>query len=151
MAVYTDYEELVSYVMCLVDFQVIYSGLEPISWNLSSNQTWSFGSVSLFSTKCVGSLWTVSNIALQHPEIYTGQPLHTYLPQGPTFQKPYCIFIFLQSYNFTDIWKKKQRYGKMKILTNNPIRAFTNPVQFLKFRYKATPAQLGWEEERKKE
>jgi hypothetical protein len=33
--------------------------------------------------------------------------------------------------------------GKLMILTNNAIGAFTNPVQFLKFRYKATPAQLG--------
>jgi len=37
------------------------------------------------------------------------------------------------------------------ILTHNAIGAFTNSVQFLKFRYKATPAQLGWEEEGKKE
>jgi hypothetical protein len=28
------------------------------------------------------------------------------------------------------------------VLTNNAIGAFTNPVQFLKFRYKATPSQL---------
>jgi len=56
VAIYTDYEELVSYVMCLVDFQVIYSSLEPISWNLFSIQTWSFGSISLFSTKHVTSL-----------------------------------------------------------------------------------------------
>jgi len=111
VAVYTDYEELVSYVMCLVDFQVTYSGLEPISWIF--NQTWSFGSISLFSTKCVGSLWTVSNVALQHPEIYTGQSLHTYLPQEPTLQKPYCIFIFLQSSISQIPGSKKQRYGKM--------------------------------------
>ena len=32
---------------------------------------------------------------------------------------------------------------KVMILTNNAICAFTNPVQFLKLRYKATPAQLG--------
>jgi len=36
------------------------------------------------------------------------------------------------------------------ILTNNAIGAFTNPVQFLKFRYKATPAQLGWRKKEKK-
>lgn len=30
VAVYTDYEQLVSYVKCLADFQVIYSSLEFI-------------------------------------------------------------------------------------------------------------------------
>jgi hypothetical protein len=38
---------------------------------------------------------------------------------------------------------------KVRILTNNAIGAFTNPVQFLKFRYKATPAQLGEKKETK--
>ena len=59
------------------------------------------------------------------------------------------IFTIIQFHRYLEV--KNGDMEKWMILTNNAIGAFTNPVQFLKFRYKATPAQLGWEEERKKE
>jgi hypothetical protein len=58
------------------------------------------------------------------------------------------IFTILQFHRYLVV--KNGDMDKLMILTNNAIGAFTNPVQFLKFRHKATPAQLGWEEERKK-
>ena len=66
-------------------------------------------------------------------------------PHSPEDSMHSYIFTIIQFHRYLEVTNGDM--DKVRILTNNAIGAFTNPVQFLKFRYKATPAQLGEKKE----